>query len=146
MNTTIVYIDEAACALNLLAPLLQADPEREPECWIVVGCAPRITHRVSKWVTHSARESWRGRWAKKAFAQIVPVLQASGATVITQVANGSLDELTASLLARHAGANVLDARRPRPDHSLRARPGKDAEGIWSCATLVASAGLLFAAD
>jgi hypothetical protein len=90
MNTTIVYIDEAAYALNLLAPLLQPDSARGPAHWIVVGCAPRITHRVSKWVTHSARESWRGKWAEKAFAQIVPILQASGATVITQVANGSL--------------------------------------------------------
>lgn len=145
MNTTIVYIDEAAYALNLLVPLLQPDPARGPARWIVVGCAPRITHRVSRWVTHSARESWRGKWAKKALAQIVPVLQASGATVITQVANGSLDELTASLRARHADAHVLDARRPRPN-SLQVGPGKDAEGVWSCATLVASAGLLFAAD
>ncbi len=146
MNTTIVYIDEAGYALNLLTPLLQPDPARGPARWIVVGCAPRITHRVSKWVTHSARESWRGKWAEKAFAQIVPVLQASGATVITQVANGSLDELTASLRARHVGAHVLDARRPRPDHSLRVGPGKDAQGVWGCATLMAGAGLLFAAD
>jgi hypothetical protein len=146
MSTTIVYIDEAGYALKLLAPLLQRDPARGPAHWIVVGCAPRITQRVSKWVTHSARESWRGKWAEKAFAQIVPVLQASGASVITQVANGSLDELTASLQARHAGAHVLDARRPRPDHSPRAFPGKEADGVWGCATLLAGAGLLFAAD
>ena len=146
MNTTIVYIDEAAYALNLLAPLLQPNQAREPARWIVVGCAPRITHRVSKWVTHSARESWRGKWAEKAFAQVVPLLQASGATVITRVANGPLEELTAILKARHTGAQVLDARRPRLDDHLQALPGKNAGNVWSCATLMASAGLLFAAE
>lgn len=146
MNTTIVYIDEAAYALSLLAPLLQPNPAREPARWIVVGCAPRITHRVSKWVTHSARESWRGKWAEKAFAQVVPLLQASGAIVITQVANGPLEELTASLQARHSGAHVLDARRPRPDDHLQALPEKNAGSVWSCATLMASAGLLLSAE
>jgi hypothetical protein len=146
MNTTIVYIDEAAYALNLLAPLLQPNPAREPAHWIVVGCAPRITRRVSKWVTHSARESWRGKWAEKAFAQVVPLLQASGATVITRVANGPLEELTASLQARHTNAHVLDARRPRPGHRPEALPGKNAGSVWSCATLMASAGLLFTAE
>jgi hypothetical protein len=146
MNTTIVYIDEAAYALNLLAPLLQPNPAREPARWIVVGCAPRITHRVSKWVTHSARESWRGKWAEKAFAQVVPLLQASGATVITRVANVPLEELTAILKARHTGAQVLDARRPRLDGHLQALPGKNAGNVWSCVTLMTSAGLLFAAE
>ncbi|MDO8374940.1 MAG: hypothetical protein Q7T39_23665, partial [Polaromonas sp.] len=72
MDTTIVYVDEAAHALGMLAPLLQSGQAHTPTRWIVVGCAPRITHRVSKWVTHSARESWRGKWAEKVFEQIVP--------------------------------------------------------------------------
>jgi hypothetical protein len=146
MNTTIVYIDEAAYALDLLAPLLQTAAAREPTHWIVVGCAPRITHRVSRWVTHSARESWRSKWAEKAFAQIVPLLQASGAVVVTRVANGPLEELTASLQARHANAHVLDARRPRSSDRLQTLPGKNGGSVWGCATLMASAGLLFATE
>jgi hypothetical protein len=31
-----------------------------------------MTHRISKWVSHSARENWRAKWADKLFAQVVP--------------------------------------------------------------------------
>ena len=70
MDNIIVYIDDAAYALHLLQPMLPtagtADAARTPAPgslasatsftgthWILVGCAPRVTRRVSKWVTHS---------------------------------------------------------------------------------------------
>ena len=149
MDTMIVYIDEAAYALKMLTPMLPISPASTPTRWIVVGCAPRITHHASKWVTNSARESWRGKWADKAFAQIVPLLQAPGDSVVTQLARGPLCELTDSLLAQHAGARVLDARRPKFGQDLqpvtRQQP-LQAQGVWGCAAALAGAGVLVAAD
>lgn len=146
MDTTIVYIDEAAYALDLLAPLLLSGRGGVPRRWVVVGCAPRITQRVSKWVTHSARESWRGKWADKVFDQVVPLLQAAGDSVITQVARGPLAELNDALLTQHGGARVLDARRPRPGPDAQAARPDAPRGLWSYAAAVAGSGLLLAAD
>ena len=149
MDTMIVYIDEAAYALKMLTPMLQSAPARTPTRWIVVGCAPRITHRVSKWVTNSARESWRGKWAEKVFEQILPLLQAPGDHVITQVARGPLCELTDSLRAQHGTARVLDARRPKFGQDLppvtRQQP-QEPQGVWGYAAVVAGASVMLAAD
>ena len=149
MDTTIVYVDEAAHALGMLAPLLQSGQARAPTRWIVVGCAPRITHRVSRWVTHSARENWRGKWAEKVFEQIVPLLQACGDPVITQLACGPLDEFTAALQAQHGAGRVVDARRPRTAVNLQAAPGPtpgEPRGVWGFAAMLAGSGLLLTAD
>ena len=82
MNTTIVYLDDADYAVQQISPLRgQAGGH-----WILVGCAPRMTHRISKWVSHSARENWRSKWAEKLFGQTAPWLQAHGDTVTTLLA------------------------------------------------------------
>lgn len=149
MDTTIVYVDEVAHALGMLAPLLQSGQAPTPTRWIVVGCAPRITHRVSKWVTHSARESWRGKWAEKVFEQIVPLLQNSGDPVITHLACGPLDAFTAALRARHGEGRLVDARRPRPAADLQAGPGPNTvepRGVWAFAAMLTGSGLLLTAD
>eukprot|EP01034_Spumella_vulgaris_P044434 gene44434-55260_t len=69
MDKIIVYVDDADYAQQLLAPLVARTPAPHQH-WVLVACAPRMTHRVSKWVSHSARESWRTKWADKLFAQI----------------------------------------------------------------------------
>lgn len=71
MDKIIVYVDDADHAQQLLAPLAAKEPASQRH-WVLVACAPRMTHRVSKWVSHSARESWRNKWADKLFAQIIP--------------------------------------------------------------------------
>ena len=129
MNNFIVYIDDAAYALHLLQPMLPgADtPGRTPTAllvnpnthWILVGCAPRITRRVSKWVTHNARDNWRRRWADKVFSIIVPALQWRAATVTTLLAKTSLVEQTEALIRQHGAARVFDARRPKLGHDLQ---------------------------
>ncbi len=117
MDRVIVYVDDAAYALQILAPLLARESAASTR-WVLVACAPRMTHRISKWVSHSARENWRAKWADKLFAQIVPTLPQSGARVITVVAKGPLAELTDQLQAAEAcAAQVLDARRPKMDAS-----------------------------
>ena len=57
MENIIVYIDDAGYALQLLQPMLPAGRSVLPTRWIVVGCAPRVTHHVSKFATYSARDS-----------------------------------------------------------------------------------------
>ncbi|MDP2819832.1 MAG: hypothetical protein Q8O29_16480 [Polaromonas sp.] len=149
MDNMIVYIDEAAYALTMLPPMLPAGQGRTPIRWIVVGCAPRVTHLVSKWVTHSARQSWRSKWAEKVFSQVVPRLQGPGDSVITQIASGPLCDLTDALMAQYGTGRVLDARRPKVGNEhqpvTRQHP-PEVQGLWSYVAMMASSGMLLAAD
>jgi hypothetical protein len=151
MDNVIVFLDEAAYALAALPPLLAAGSARAPVRWIVVGCAPRVTHHVSKWVTHSARQNWRGKWADKVFAQVLPVLQGPGDEVVTQIANGPLCDLTEALMRQYGAARVLDARRPRPGNMLQPLTRQplaqgQAQSLWAHAAMIAGSGMLLAMD
>lgn len=121
MDKIIVYVDDAAYAQQHLASMVQCrrGPETPATQWIVVACAPRMTHRISKWVSHSARENWRNKWADKLFGQTLPWLQSQGDTATPVLAKGPLAELTESLLGEYAGARVLDARRPKFGQDLQ---------------------------
>ena len=146
MNNIIVYVDDAAYALQMLQPMRRADSVNAPVRWIVVGCAPRVTHRVSKWVTHSARDNWRRKWADKVFSQIVPTLAAPRHHVTTLLADTSLGQQTEWLIQQHGAARVLDARRPRMEldtPALRRQPGY---GFLSLLTTVLGTGMLIAVD
>lgn len=110
MNKVIVYLDDPAYARQ------QMPAAAEPTHWLLVACAPRMTHRISKWVSHSARENWRTKWADRLFQEVVPPLRERGDTVTPILARGPLPELTNSLMAEHGTAHVLDVRRPKsPD-------------------------------
>jgi hypothetical protein len=122
MNKVIVYLDDPAYAR---APLRATT---EPTHWLLVACAPRMTHRISKWVSHSARENWRNKWAERLFGEVVPPLRARGDAVTPILARGPLNELTRSLLEEHGTATtVLDVRRPKSSDSggdtMRWTPG-----------------------
>ena len=112
MDKIIVYVDDADHAQQLLAPLVANEPAHQRH-WVLVACAPRMTHRVSKWVSHSARESWRNKWADKLFAQIIPGAGLQPSQVTTVLAKGPLAELTQQLQAELGTARVVDARRPK---------------------------------
>lgn len=149
MDNLIVYVDDAAYALKMLQPMLPSDAFRSPTRWIVVGCAPRMTHHVSKWVTHSARESWRGKWAEKVFAQLLPLLQREGDSMVTLLAQGTLCLQTEALIGKHGAARVLDARRPKFGQNLQpvtATQAQESHGVLGYAAALASAGLLVATD
>lgn len=116
MDKVIVYLDDPAYAAQRM-------PAGPPTHWVLVACAPRMTHRISKWVSHSARENWRAKWAGKLFDQVVPPLRARGDTVTPVLAKGPLPELTRVLMAEHGTAQVIDVRRPKaPDGSEGGRP------------------------
>jgi hypothetical protein len=118
MDTLIIYLDDAAYARHLLAPMLSS---ATPTRWVLVACAPRLSRRVGKWLSHSARENWRSKWCNNLFSQIAPTLQRStaksqqeGDTIVEcVVAKGPLPELTQQLLSRFSAARVVDVRRPK---------------------------------
>ena len=112
MQTIIVYLDDAEHARHTLTLLLQQQGARTH--WVLVACAPRMTHRISKWVSHSARENWRAKWADKLFAQVQPWLADAGAQVSTVLAKGPLPALQAQLLEQYGTQTpVMDMRRPK---------------------------------
>jgi hypothetical protein len=118
MDTLIVYLDDADYAKHMLAPMLSNDLTTR---WILVACAPRMSHRISKWLSHGARENWRTRWSEKLFAKVVPTLAplsnttGSGDQALVEclVAKGPLPALTQALRTRFGAAHVVDARRPK---------------------------------
>ncbi|MFI4928549.1 MAG: hypothetical protein ACHP7E_12840 [Burkholderiales bacterium] len=133
MQKVIVYLDDPGYARQRLAGAGAARTH-----WELVACAPRMTQRSSKWVSHSARENWRSRWAAKLFEQVVPFLEGRGDEVTPVLARGPLPELTRSLMAEHRTESVLDARRPRQD-------GPGDRGHWAPGALMGLGALLFLA-
>ena len=113
MEKIILYVDDAAYAREVLAkaPAAPASGERH---WVLVACAPRMTARISKWVSHSARTNWRAKWFAKTQEQMLPLLQREGDVVTPVLAEGPLLGMTQRLRVEHGAATrVLDARRPK---------------------------------
>ncbi len=121
MEKIIVYLDDADYAQQQLAPMKMGAPSAKTGAthWVLVACPPRMTRRISKWVSHSARESWRAKWSDKLFQSVAPGLQTGGDQVTTVIAKGQLIELTARLCADHGASHVLDARRPKFGQDLQ---------------------------
>lgn len=126
MDKLIVYVDDANHAWGVLEPLRLSVSVNSPQLWIVVACAPRVTQHVSKWVTHRARESWRGKWTDKLFAQLLPLVQGLGLEVLACTAKNNLVLQTECLVREHGPARVIDARRPK--QSVGLEPGKPEAG------------------
>ncbi len=153
METIIVYIDDADYAMQLLEPMLPGSAQT-PTRWVLVGCAPRITRHISKFVTHSARAGWRGSWADKVFGQVIPHLQNQtrpNDMVITQVAPArqALCDLTDTLTRQYAARHVLDARRPKMGHDLppvTRSQKQESNKVTGYAAALAGAGLLVGFD
>jgi hypothetical protein len=149
MDNIIVYVDDAAYAKQLLQPMLTPGNTRSPTRWIVVGCAPRVTHHVSKWVTHSARQSWRGKWADKVFSQLTPLLQQGGDSVLTQLAENQLCGQTEALVKTYGVARVSEERRHQFCQDLQpvtTTQAQEHHGVLGYAAALAGAGLLVATD
>ncbi|MBT2326281.1 hypothetical protein J7E62_28550 [Variovorax paradoxus] len=113
MEKIILYVDDAAYAREFLAKLSPAAVGAGARHWVLVACAPRMTHRISKWVSHSARENWRSKWFAKVQEQLLPALRMEGGEVTPVLAKGPLAALTQRLKLEHGAAQVIDARRPK---------------------------------
>ena len=113
MEKIILYVDDAAYAREFLAKAPVA-PGAARRHWVLVACAPRMTARISKWVSHSARTNWRAKWFSKTQDQLLPLLQREGDAVTPVLAEGPLTEMTQRLRIEHGAAvRVVDARRPK---------------------------------
>ncbi len=142
-HTFIVYLDDADSVLRQMPPRRQSGAT--PLHWVLVACAPRMTRRIGKWVSHSAREQWRQRWSDKLFAQVVPALRAGGDQVTPVLAKGPLPALTRQLRARHGDARVLDLRRPKFGQELAPLEGGQTAGAgagWQVSGAVLGMGAL----
>ena len=113
MENIVVYVDDADYAQQMLQPMLATGKSGNSVQWIVVACAPHLSHDAGKWVSPGALQSWRGEWADKVFAQLEPLLRQEGNTVITRLAETVLTDQSASLIKEFGEARVLDARRPK---------------------------------
>lgn len=140
--TFIVYVDDAAHAMPLLASLASSFEATNPR-WLLVACAPRVTHRASKWASHRTRENWRNQWADKLFAQLAPSLQGANAPApadVTQLlARQPLPELLSELQQTYGQVQVVDARRPK-----REAPAPQQQQRWGPSGLIAGMGSLLA--
>ena len=116
MERVILYVDDASHALEQLTRL-QASGLR-PTHWVLAACAPRMTSRISKWVSHSARENWRVKWFARLQETLAPELQTHGAQFTAVLAQGPLMALTQQLLLAHGAARVIDLRRPKVGAAL----------------------------
>ena len=149
MDNIIVYVDDAAYGQQLLQPMLQGMGSGAQARWIVVGCPPRMTRHMSKWLARSARDSWRDKWAESVFSQLSPLLANNGDEVNTCMAKANLPGQTESLIKQHGVARVLDARRPKFGESLQpvtATQAQERQGAMGYFAALASAGLLVATD
>ena len=144
METIILYVDDAVYATAHLAQLAPDAAKDGTRHWLLVGCAPRMTHHISKWVTHSAREDWRAKWFAKLRVEIEPVLRRNGGTVTPVMAKGPLMDLTQKLQREHGAQQVIDARRPKLGVDLEpVAPGqKPAQSGWAVPGAAAGMGAL----
>ena len=123
MDKIIVYVDDADHAQQLLAPWQQG---ARPPAPLGAGGLPRMTHPRQQMGSHSARESWRNKWADKLFAQIIPGAGLQPSQVTTVLAKIRLAELTEQLQSQTQQAcgrpaRVLDARNPHGHRSANRR-------------------------
>jgi hypothetical protein len=105
-------VDDAPYARDMLIGWLRDQPAAAGP-WVLVACAPRMTHRISKWVSHSAREHWRDKWADKLFLQLLPLLRCKGHEVKSDVARGPVTQWVEALEVERGPCEVLDWRKPR---------------------------------
>ena len=124
MEKIIVYVNDVNHAIQQIAPMrrhaaasaLAGGPGTQ---WILVASAPRMTRHVSKWLTHSARTSWRAKWSERLFSEIALLLKTDQDEVQTLLAKEPLVEMTDALLLQYGPARVLDARLALPGQDLQ---------------------------
>lgn len=114
MDKIALFVDDAEHAERLLAPMLARGAR--PVQWVVVACAPRLTHRIGRWVSHAGREQFRERWARELRERLQPVFArlAPGAPCDWTVASGPLERQADRLRQRYGtDLRLFDARRPK---------------------------------
>ncbi len=117
LDTLVVLLDDGPTAQAMLSDLLSqrtgtAQPMRTLHL-VLVACPPRMTHRMSKWLSHRTREGWRQRWQTRLHEAVQPVLQQARVRSNWVLADGPLHELTQRLKEQHQAQSIVDLRRSR---------------------------------
>jgi len=111
MEKIAVFVNDAAHARHILQPMLQGGGATH---WVLVACPPTLTRHIGRWVSQSAREQWRERWAADLIAELEPQLkERAGSLVEKLTARKALVDVSARLEGRLGPLRLLDARRPR---------------------------------
>ncbi|WP_280153288.1 hypothetical protein [Piscinibacter sp. XHJ-5] len=111
MEKIAVFLNDAEHARHILQPMLAGASATH---WVLVACPPTLTRHIGRWVSNTARQQWRERWAAEVFAQIEPDLKGQPGTVVEKlIAKRPLVELSARIETRLGGVRLLDARRPQ---------------------------------
>lgn len=140
MPVIALFIDDVPTARTQLEAIRESGLETTV---VLVACAPRLTHRIGKWLTHSSREQWRTKWSNQLFSELQPAW-GDGARlhVQTMIAKGPLNTLLSRLRLRWGSElQVLDARRPRLAHiaePLNAPPAAEPPRRWALPIAVTS--------
>lgn len=112
MERIAVYVDSAQHAKRLIEPMLGRHAPTTG--WIAVGCPPRLSRHVGKWVSQASRLQWHRRWLQTLRSELDPIFAAHGVAVEWQLAQGRLERVTERLKAQHGPAlRLLDARVPK---------------------------------
>lgn len=141
MEKIAVFVNDVAAARHLLEPMLKGCGATH---WVLVACPPTLTRHIGRWVSHSARQQWRERWAADLFDALRPELEARpGSEVETLIAKRPLVDVSARLVARLPQLCLLDARQPRVgrvDEPISAAQPAQAGNRWATPA-AATAGL-----
>jgi hypothetical protein len=141
MEKIAVFVNDAAYARHVLQPMLGGAAAAH---WVLVACPPTLTRHIGRWVSRSARDQWRERWAAQLFTELEPELKAQpGSEVEKLLARRALVDVSTRLQTRLAPLRLLDARRPRlgkPDEPISASQPVEDSPRW-VATVAVSTGL-----
>lgn len=140
MEQIAVFVDDVEHARRILAPMLAE--AGAPTRWIVVGCAPKLTHRIGKWVSHRSRENWREQWGRTLRERLEPAFASVPGELEWMVARAPLPEVS-ERLRRRLGADLrlLDARRPKLGATLAPVSGEQPaqqDSRWTTGLAVAT--------
>lgn len=111
MEHIAVFVDIAAHARRLIEPMVRHDDT----VWTVIGCPPRLSRHVGRWVTHASREQWQRKWLQTLRAELEPCFgRAQAEAVRWMLAREPLQQIARRLHVQHGSAlRLLDARLPR---------------------------------
>lgn len=139
MEKIAVFVDDAARADAQLRALMPAAAARVQ--WVVVGCPPRLTRHIGRWVNEPAREQWRQRWVRTLRAALAP--RFGSAEVEWVLARGPLPRQVDRLRLRFGSdLRLLDLRAERPGGRLAPLvDGPAAEGARWPLPVAAASGL-----
>lgn len=139
MESIIVFVDEARHALRELVPMRSAD---KPTRWIIVGCTPRLSRHISRWVSNRSRRIWQDKWCEDVLRQLQAQLGQPGDQFVMRLASKDLVEQTRLLKLEFGSARVLDARRPKLGEDLPpVTPDQPAENRGTLATIGSTSAL-----